>query len=159
MAASESNFLACLDFTLGWECGRNKDGSLKNGYVNDPDDLGGETKYGLSQRRYPDLDIKALTLAEAIETYRRDFWMEYGCDQLEMPLAAVVFDVYVNHSISTAKMILRNGADWRTAIARRKRFRGDRVKFNPTQEKFLKGWLARDNDLHKFCTILSLIHI
>lgn len=155
---SESDFLKCLEFTLGWECGRNKDGSLRDGYVNDPDDPGGETKYGISKRRYPHLDIKNLTLAEAVELYRIDFWQEFKCDQVEMPLAAVRFDIYVNHSISTAIMLLRDCANWKTAIARRKKFRGDRVKFNPSQVKYLKGWLARDTDLHKFCTIWDLDH-
>lgn len=156
--ASESEFLKCLEFTLGWECGRNKDGSLKDGYINDPDDLGGETKYGISKRRYPHIDIKSLTLAEAIEIYRRDFWVEFGADKASMPFALCIFDIYVNHSIPTAKMLLRDAADWRTVIIRRKKFRANRVRFNPTQEKFLKGWLARDNDLHKFCTIWENDH-
>ena len=29
----------------------------EGGYVNDPNDLGGETKYGISKRAYPDVDI------------------------------------------------------------------------------------------------------
>lgn len=152
------NFLACLDFTLGWECGRNKDGSLKDGYVANPYDPGGETKYGISRQRYPDLNIKELTLPQAVELYRRDYWEEFGCDRAEMPLAFCVFDIYVNHSIPTAKMLLRDGADWRTVITRRKRFRADRVKFDGSQARFLKGWLARDNDLHKVCTIWEDAH-
>ena len=33
----------------------------EGGYVNDPNDLGGETKYGITKRFYPDVDIKNLT--------------------------------------------------------------------------------------------------
>ena len=44
------------------------------GYTDDPDDPGGETKYGLSKRSYPELDIKAVTEPEAREVYLRDFW-------------------------------------------------------------------------------------
>ena len=33
----------------------------EGGYVNDPTDLGGETKYGITKRFYPDVDIKNLT--------------------------------------------------------------------------------------------------
>ena len=47
---------------------------LEGGYVNDPDDPGGETKYGISKRSYPDLDIPNLSRDQAIEIYRRDFW-------------------------------------------------------------------------------------
>jgi lysozyme family protein len=38
-------------------------------YVNNPADLGGATKYGISQRAYPSLDIKALTFPQALEIY------------------------------------------------------------------------------------------
>lgn len=44
------------------------------GYVNDPEDPGGETKWGISKRSYPDLDIAALTRDHAIAIYERDFW-------------------------------------------------------------------------------------
>ena len=39
----------------------------EGGYVNDPDDLGGETKYGITKRFYPDVDIKNLTIDGAKE--------------------------------------------------------------------------------------------
>ena len=34
----------------------------EGGYVNDPDDPGGETNYGISKRSYPDTDIASLTI-------------------------------------------------------------------------------------------------
>ena len=37
----------------------------EGGYVNDPDDAGGETKYGIAKRWYPDVDIKNLTKEQA----------------------------------------------------------------------------------------------
>ena len=37
----------------------------EGGYVNDPKDLGGETKYGITKRFYPDVDIKNLTKEDA----------------------------------------------------------------------------------------------
>lgn len=50
---------------------------IEGGYVNDPDDPGGETKYGISKARYPHCDIKNLTIPEAEIIYRRDFWDYY----------------------------------------------------------------------------------
>jgi lysozyme family protein len=47
---------------------------IEGDYVWDHDDLGGETKYGISKRSYPDLDIKKLTLDDACAIYKRDFW-------------------------------------------------------------------------------------
>src|SRR5690606_2973445 len=54
----------------------------EGGYVHDPHDPGGETKFGISKRQYPDLDIANLTREQAIEIYRRDWWDKYGYGRL-----------------------------------------------------------------------------
>jgi len=41
----------------------------EGGYVNDPDDLGGEINYGICKRYFPDEDIKNLTKERAKELY------------------------------------------------------------------------------------------
>ena len=46
----------------------------EGGYVNHAKDPGGETKYGISKRAYPHLDINNLTLDEAEAIYRLDYW-------------------------------------------------------------------------------------
>lgn len=46
----------------------------EGGYVHDLRDPGGETKYGISKRSYPDLDIKNLTIDQAKAIYYRDYW-------------------------------------------------------------------------------------
>jgi lysozyme family protein len=46
----------------------------EGGYVCDPADAGGETHFGISKRRYPEVEIKSLTRERAIDLYRRDFW-------------------------------------------------------------------------------------
>jgi len=68
----------------------------EGGYVNDPDDPGGETKFGISKRTYPDVDIAALTESQAMAIYKRDFWDRLGCDSMAPQIAAVVFDTAVN---------------------------------------------------------------
>jgi lysozyme family protein len=66
----------------------------EGGYVDDPDDPGGATNFGISQRRYPDLDIKNLTKEEATAIYLRDFWLFGGLRY--QPVATKLFDAYVN---------------------------------------------------------------
>ncbi len=46
----------------------------EGGYVCHPNDPGGETNFGISKRRYPEVDVKALTREQAIALYARDFW-------------------------------------------------------------------------------------
>jgi len=69
---------------------------LKNegGYVNNPNDPGGETKYGISKSSYPNVDIKNLTVEGATAIYRRDFWRFSGIN--DQQVATKVFDMYVN---------------------------------------------------------------
>ena len=78
---------------------------IEGGYVNDPDDPGGETKYGISKRSYPYLDIKNLTLEQAQEIYYRDFWFPEL--EKEFPIASEVFDTAVNMGQATAIKILQ----------------------------------------------------
>ena len=54
----------------------------EGGYVNDPKDPGGETKYGISKRSYPHINIKALTKKQAKEIYRTDWWEKYKYDKM-----------------------------------------------------------------------------
>lgn len=68
----------------------------EGGYVADSRDPGGETKFGISKRAYPHLDIKSLTLAEAKAIYRRDYWDRAQCDRLPGGVAFEVFDAAVN---------------------------------------------------------------
>lgn len=80
----------------------------EGGYVNDPADPGGETKYGISKRSYPDIDIKALAYADAIEIYYRDWWFKYGYGRIkDYDVALKVFDLSVNMGPRTAHKLLQ----------------------------------------------------
>jgi lysozyme family protein len=71
----------------------------EGGYVNNPKDGGGETKYGISKRSYPDEDIKNLTLERARELYKRDYWVPAGCSSLPDVIRFDVFDMAVNSGV------------------------------------------------------------
>lgn len=68
----------------------------------DPADDGGLTKFGISSRAYPALDIRALTREQAVAIYRRDFWLRCGCAELPWRFALAVFDGAVNQGQRTA---------------------------------------------------------
>jgi lysozyme family protein len=48
----------------------------EGGYVNDPQDPGGETNFGVAKRSHPDVDIKNLTKDGAKEIYYQDYWIK-----------------------------------------------------------------------------------
>lgn len=80
---------------------------IEGGYVNDPRDPGGETKYGISKRSYPDLDIANLTLTDAKAIYHRDYWQRMHCEMVPWPLSLYVFDAAVNQGPVAATRFLQ----------------------------------------------------
>jgi lysozyme family protein len=82
----------------------------EGGYVNHPSDPGGETKYGISKRAYPDLNIKRLTKEKAAEIYKRDYWYKSKADLLSRGLDYMHFDNAVNCGITGAAKMLQRAA-------------------------------------------------
>lgn len=75
---------------------------IEGGYTNDPRDPGGETKYGVSKRSYPNLDIFNLTLDKAKALYLADYWQPAGCTDLPEFAALLQFDCAVNQGVDVA---------------------------------------------------------
>ena len=65
-------------------------------YTNDPRDPGKETRYGISKRYNPDVDVKNLTLEQAKEIYLKRYWIPAGCDTAPYPMDICLFDSQVN---------------------------------------------------------------
>ena len=87
-----TKFLEIFDRIIGVEAG----------YVNNPQDPGGETKWGISKRSYPNIDIATLTRGGAMDIYYRDFWLVIEADKMSKALAFQCMDFAVNSSIQTA---------------------------------------------------------
>lgn len=82
----------------------------EGGYVWNPKDPGGETKYGISKRSYPNVDIKNLTIPQAKDIYYKDFWVKCGFDKIESDrIAFRLFDLGVNVGCGGIAKIARRG--------------------------------------------------
>ncbi|MGD0120614.1 MAG: glycosyl hydrolase 108 family protein [Candidatus Binatus sp.] len=68
----------------------------EGGYSSNPDDPGGATRFGISARAYPGLDIAALTRDAAIKIYWNEWWLRFGFAKLPAAIAAKTFDLAVN---------------------------------------------------------------
>jgi len=79
----------------------------EGGYTCSPADKGGETKFGISSRWYPQLDIKSLTTIKASQIYYRDYWRFNNCHKLPQDIALVLFDTAVNQGGSFARKALQ----------------------------------------------------
>lgn len=79
----------------------------EGGYVNNPADPGGETKFGITKRSYPHLDIKNLTPEQAKAIYLPDYWKKSGCDRLPPALRYAVFDMAVHSGVVASVRMLQ----------------------------------------------------
>lgn len=133
---ADSDFERAVTFVLAWE----------GGYINNPVDPGGETNWGISKRSYPNVDIRNLTVAQATEIYRTDYWLRAGCDALTWPLSLMHFDTAVNCGVGKANQFLAMAAkrlDLYTAL---------RLEFYAglgTFSYFGSAWVRRVADLLK----------
>ncbi len=145
------------------------------GYVNDPSDAGGETKFGISSAANSDLDVTTLTWDQAKAVYYERYWLTGRCDALHPRVAALHFDGGVNHGFGRENMFLQaavgvsvdgdigpvtlaaaNRADDVTVClgicTLREQFYQEIVRNNPTQARFLAGWLDRVAGMRVFTT-------
>lgn len=70
-------------------------------------DEGGLTKWGISARGNPDLDIRSLTREQAAKIYHDRYWAPVRADELPWPLSLFVFDAAVNHGVDPAVRMLQ----------------------------------------------------
>lgn len=148
----------------------------EGGYIDDPEDDGGQTKYGISKRSYPDEDIPKLSRERAEQIYWRDFWSPYEIDRMPGRIGEKFFQTVVNMPAAQAVTILQRALRAATSerladdgiLGPRTRavmdgitargiveavlaaLRSEQagyyrqiVQANPSQGRFLKGWLNR----------------
>lgn len=145
--------------------------AAEGGYVNDPDDPGGETNYGITKRFYPELDIKNLTKGEAKEIYMKDYYLPMNIDAFQdFSLALHLFDMGVNAGTKTAVKLLQgigvmlkqdgivgpktikwvNYSDkYKAAYPYVRADYYARIS-HKTNYKYLRGWLNRIDNANKF---------
>ena len=80
---------------------------LEAGYVNDPEDPGGETNFGISKRQYPTFNIKTLTKIEAIAIYHEDYWQPIKPLLLLPRIRLCMFDAAVNQGVGQSIKFLQ----------------------------------------------------
>lgn len=138
-------------------------------YENDIDDPGGATKFGIDQRSHPNVDIRNLTMEQAKEIYRKDYWAKVKGGELPEKIAVVIMDIAVNNGTGRAAKWLQELAGVQidgvigpiTVAASQKLNEMDVVSLLDRREdfyraiakgrmaKFLKGWLNRNDALRK----------
>ena len=112
-------------------------------YTNDPDDPGGATKFGISKRANPDVDVLNLTKDGAKEIYRMRYWNPVGGDEMPWPWDAVVFDTAVNLGVSRALRMKADAASPAEYHLERIAYYARLAAQKPVMVKYLRGWVNR----------------
>jgi lysozyme family protein len=88
----------------------------EGGYVHDPDDHGGATNLGVTQRTYDDFrarhqallqSVEFITYDEAAAIYWQGYWSAAYCDRMPWPLSLIHFDAAVNCGPHEAAKLLQ----------------------------------------------------
>jgi lysozyme family protein len=157
-------FEEALAFVMEKEGGNRK----KGGFTDDKDDAGGKTKYGISEKAHPEVDIKKLTRKQAEDIYLEKYWLGNNCHKMPHAVGFFLFDTSVNLGNGQAGEILQRVVDAdvdgkigdKTIAAAQmievetvlKEFYEMRVKFyediaeKRNNHKYLNGWLNRASD-------------
>lgn len=152
------------------------------GYVNDPFDRGGETKFGVAKNANRDLDIAKLDWEGAKRVYFRRYWLASNCDDITLMsprLAVLHFDGAVNHGVGRAGRFLQRAVGAvedgdvgpatlravEAAIAKngdihlchlicdyREAFYEAIIARNPSQARYRNGWFRRIREMREFTT-------
>lgn len=143
---------------------------IEGGLVDDKNDSGGETKYGISKKAYPKLDIANLTIEQAKDIYYQDYWKRCKCDYLPDALSVAVFDYAVNSgtikaikSLQMALGVTVDGIIGNQTIGAANRvplapvvesIHSERINFLRSLKNWKRygnGWGNRVNRVKKFC--------
>ena len=74
----------------------------EGGDSSNPADAGGVTRFGISARAHPGVDIATLTRDGAVKIYWDEWWLRFGFEQLPAAIAVKTFDLAVNMGGSNA---------------------------------------------------------
>ena len=91
----------------------------EGGYVDDPDDRGGATNWGVTQGVFEDYighevtkdDVKKMTQEVAEEIYYEKFWIPSKAQKLPAEVRQTYFDMVVNHGRGGAVKILQQACN------------------------------------------------
>lgn len=93
------------DFSIAVKLVLSHEGGYSSG---DPNDPGGETNFGIAKRWFPELDIKNLTVDDAVAIYRRKYWTSNMESLADQALANCALDCAVNQGPGIAQQFLAN---------------------------------------------------
>lgn len=125
---SSSTFDEALNYLIGKDEG--------DAFTDDPDDSGGPTKFGVTQKAYSRFlgfpatleMMQALTFDDVVPFYRHEFWTPLNCGRIKEPgIAIAIFDCAVLYGIIQAAVMAQQALNLDGALLRVDGILGDRT--------------------------------
>lgn len=130
----------------------------EGGYSDNPNDSGnwtsgkkdvGElkgTKYGISAATFPNIDIKNLTIDQAKQIYKNEYWNKNNISMFPENVRLFLFDSFVQHNPSKVKDWIRiHGFNLDALYLERKKYYQNLSNFTI----FGEGWMKRVNSIYE----------
>ncbi len=115
------------------------------------DGNGSPANFGVNQGANPDIDVLAMSQADAKQLLHDRYWVASGADRLPPGLAVIHGDTAINLGVRTANELLAlSGGDPDTYLALRDQKYRAIAEANPDKARYLPLWLARNQDLRNF---------
>lgn len=157
------NFQPCLEFVLKHE----------GGWSDHPRDPGGATMKGVTLAVYQSYlgrnaskeELRNISQEQLVDIYKKLYWDKANCDNLEVGVDLVVFDMAVNSGVSRSARILQScvgaipdgvigpktmnlvsGIPPKDIVIKFSNGRENFYKSLGTFDTFGKGWLRRNNE-------------
>lgn len=145
----------CIKFVFG----------VEGSPTDDPDDPGGFTKYGIAQNFHPEADVRNLTIEQAAQIYKVEYWDAVRAEDFPPHLRLALFDTAVNCGPKIAIQLLQSALKvkvdgvvgpktleaansspraLRDLLAKRIIYYTDRPHF----DKYAYGWIRRVLDVY-----------
>jgi lysozyme family protein len=80
----------------------------EGGFTDSPNDPGGATKYGITQRDLPNTNIADLTVEQATEYYLQNYWKPFYSQITQQIIANKLFDLGVLFGVATTVKMLQD---------------------------------------------------
>jgi lysozyme family protein len=106
-------------------------------------DSGGTTKWGISTKAHPTLDVRNLTREQAKDIYRSEYWVASGAEFLNWPMNLAILDCAVNQGVSIAVDIANDALDVAEVLVMRMIRYAKLAENRKDLRPYLRGWLNR----------------
>ena len=173
------SFDDCLKFVLQWEGGYVNDPHDRGGATNKGVTQAAYNEWR-ERKLYDKRSVRDIEAGEVMQIYLEQYWKPARCPAMDSPMSLVMFDSSVNHGVGRAVKFLQSvlgveqdghfGPQTMAAyddieaahgtkfiahavLTRREAFYRQIVERDPSQKRFLNGWLNRLSSLREECCI------